>query len=92
MAFVVTVTVETSNEFDVRINERIKGKSINEFTIQYQMTENYPNGATARELERLYSALIIFKDDIETSNNFKPKHNNKFHYKNPYNKVHYKEG
>lgn len=93
MAYVKVITTEFSNELEEKINKEIKGKSINDFTIQFKAQESYPNGKESNEdFERFYTALIIFKDDIKTSNNFKPKHNNKLHYKNQYNKVHHKEG
>lgn len=89
MAYVKVITTEFSNELENKINQAIKGKSINDFTIQFKAQESYPNGKESNEdFERFYTALIIFKDDKETSNNFKPKHRSK-----PYhNKVYYKEG
>lgn len=85
MAYVKVITTEFSNDLEEKINKAIKGKSINDFTIQFKAQETYPNGKKSDEdFERFYTALIIFKDDKETSNNFKPKPGSKPFNNKPY--------
>lgn len=68
MAKVKIITAETRDVFEERLNKELNGKSVNDFTIQFQATESYTVDSTVDEPERFYSAMILYKDDIKQSN------------------------
>ncbi len=64
MAYVKVLTSETGSNLEEQINKVIKGKSINDFTIQFKALEYCGNNDNvATDFERFYTALIIFKDE-----------------------------
>lgn len=64
MAYVNILTSENGIDLEKQINKAIKGKSINDFTIQFKALEySGSSDIVGSNFERFYTALIIFKDE-----------------------------